>query len=112
VRGELFDHPVTVTDQTFSSAVLSSTYPVVVDCWAPWCGPCHMVSPILDQLASQYIGRIKVAKLNVDENPMTASHYSTQSIPMLLFFKEGKLVDRLVGARPKAEIERHVRALL
>jgi len=71
-----------------------------------------MVSPILDQLASQYIGRIKVAKLNVDENPMTASQFSTRSIPMLLFFKGGKLVDRLIGALPKAEIERHVRALL
>jgi len=71
-----------------------------------------MVAPILDQLASEYAGRIKIAKLNVDENPMTASQYSTQSIPTLLFFVGGKLVDRLVGALPKAEIERHVRALL
>lgn len=112
IRGELFDHPVPVTDHTFSSAVLSSPYPVVVDCWAPWCGPCHMVSPILDHLASEYVGRIKVAKLNVDENPMTASRYQTQSIPTILFFKGGNLVDRLVGALPKAEIEPHVRALL
>jgi thioredoxin 2 len=71
-----------------------------------------MVSPILDQLASQYVGRLKVAKLNVDENPMTAAQYFTRSIPMLLFFKEGKLVDKLIGALPKAEIERHVLALL
>jgi thioredoxin 2 len=71
-----------------------------------------MVAPILDQLASEYAGRVKIAKLNVDENHMIASRYSTQSIPTLLFFKEGKLVDRLVGALPKAEIERHVRALL
>jgi thioredoxin 2 len=71
-----------------------------------------MVSPILDHLASEYAGRIKITKLNVDENPMTASRYSTQSIPTLLFFNEGKLIDRLIGALPKAEIERHVRALL
>lgn len=71
-----------------------------------------MVAPILNQLASEYAGSIKVAKLNVDENPVTASHYFTQSIPTLLFFKQGKLVDRLVGALPKAEIERYVRALL
>jgi len=71
-----------------------------------------MVAPILDQLASEYAGRVKIAKLNVDENPMTASQYSTQSIPTMLFFKGGKLVDRLIGALPRAEIERHVVALL
>ncbi len=71
-----------------------------------------MVAPILDQLASKYAGRVKIAKLNVDENPMTASQYSTQSIPTMLFFKGGKLVDRLIGALPRAEIERHVVALL
>ena len=110
--GGVFDRPVLATDRTFSDVVLSSPHPVVVDCWAPWCGPCRMVAPILDQLASEYAGRIKIAKLNVDENHMTASQYSTQSIPTLLFFVGGKLVDRLVGALPKAEIERHVRALL
>jgi thioredoxin 2 len=110
--GDFFDRPVLVTDRTFSNVVLSSPYPVVVDCWAPWCGPCRMVAPILDQLAMEYAGRVKIAKLNVDENHMTASRYSTQSIPTLLFFKEGELVDRLVGVLPKAEIERHVRALL
>lgn len=109
---DFFDRPVLVTDSTFADVVLSSPNPVVVDCWAPWCGPCHMVAPILDQLASEYAGRVKIVKLNVDENPMTASQYSTQSIPTLLFIKGGKLVDRLVGALPKAEIERHVRALL
>jgi thioredoxin-like negative regulator of GroEL len=71
-----------------------------------------MVSPILDQLASEYAGRVKIVKLNVDENQMTAMRYSTQSIPTLLFFKGGKLVDRLIGARPKTDIEHHVRALL
>jgi thioredoxin 2 len=107
-----FDRPVAVTDGTFRQEVLSFPGPVVVDCWAPWCAPCHMVAPILDQLASEYATRVKIAKLNVDENPLTASQYSTQSIPTLLFFKDGKLVDRLVGALPKPEIERHVRALL
>jgi len=106
------DRPVPVTDGTFDDVVLSSPNPVVVDCWAPWCAPCHMVAPILDQLASEYAGRVKIAKLNVDENPMTASQYSTQSIPTMLFFKGGKLVDRLIGALPRAEIERHVVALL
>jgi thioredoxin 2 len=106
------DHPVAVTDGTFKEEVLSFPGPVVVDCWAPWCGPCHMVTPILDHLASEYAGRVKIVKLNVDDNQITASQYSTQSIPTLLFFKDGKLVDRLVGALPKAEIERHVRALL
>jgi thioredoxin-like negative regulator of GroEL len=71
-----------------------------------------MVSPILDQLASEYAGRVKIVKLNVDENQMTAMRYSTQSIPTLLFFKDGQLVDRLIGARPKPDIENHVRALL
>jgi thioredoxin 2 len=112
IAEDFFDHPVLATDRTFTDVVLSSPNPVVVDCWAPWCGPCRMVAPILDQLASEYAGRVKIAKLNVDENPMTASRYSTQSIPTLLLFKDGNLVDRLVGALPKAEIERHVRALL
>jgi len=106
------DHPVPATDGTFADVVLSSPIPVVVDCWAPWCAPCHMVAPILDQLASEYAGRVKIVKLNVDENPMTASQYSTQSIPTLLFFAGGKLVERLIGALPRAEIERHVLALL
>jgi thioredoxin 2 len=112
VTNGFFDRPVAVTDGTFREEVLSFPGAVVVDCWAPWCGPCHMVAPILDQLASEYATRVKIAKLNVDENPMTAAQYSTQSIPTLLFFKDGKLVDRLVGALPKPEIERHVRALL
>jgi thioredoxin 2 len=112
VLWDFHDHAVVVTDRTFTNEVLSNPYPVVVDCWAPWCGPCRMVSPILDQLASEYAGMVKIVKLNVDENQMTAMRYSTQSIPTLLFFKEGKLVDRLIGARPKADIEHHVRALL
>ena len=104
--------PVDVTDQTFNQEVLSHTGPVLVDCWAPWCGPCKMVAPVLDQLASEYEGRVKIAKLNVDENPMTASQFGIQSIPTMLFFKSGKQFDRLVGALPKQEIERHMGKML
>jgi thioredoxin len=83
-----------------------------VDCWAPWCGPCRMVAPIMDQLASEYAGRVKIAKLNTDENPLTASQYGIQSIPTLLFFKDGTLVNKLVGALPKSEIEKHLGGLI
>lgn len=104
--------PVNVTDQTFNIEVLSFSGPVLVDCWAPWCGPCRMVAPILDELASEYTGQIKIAKLNVDENPMTASQYGIQSIPTMLLFKNGQKVNQLVGAQPKQEIERHIRSIL
>ena len=105
-------HPVEVTDRTFRDEVLSFRGPVLVDCWAPWCGPCRMVGPVLDQLASEYAGRIKIAKLNVDENPMTSSQYAIQSIPTMLVFKNGQQVNRLVGALPKNEIKRHLLPLL
>lgn len=110
--GVVHDYPVTVKDITFSMEVLSYPGAVIVDCWAPWCGPCHMVSPILDQLASEYAGRVKIAKLNVDENPLTASQYSIRSIPTMLLFRDGKLVNSLVGALPKGEIEGHLRSIL
>jgi thioredoxin 2 len=105
-------HPVTVTDSSFSTDVLSYPGGVIVDCWAPWCGPCHMVSPILDQLASEYAGQVRIAKLNVDENPLTASQYAIRSIPTMLFFREGKLVKNLVGALPRRDIEAHLQAIL
>ena len=104
--------PVDVTDQTFSNEVLSFSGPVLVDCWAPWCGPCRMVAPVLEQLASEYAGRLKIAKLNVDENPVTASQYGIQGIPTMLLFKNGNHVNSLVGALPKPEIERHLGAIL
>lgn len=104
--------PVVVTDATFRREVLSSPGPVLLDCWAPWCGPCRMVAPILDQLASEYAGRIKIAKLNVDENPGTASRYGVHSIPTMIFFNKGKEVDKLVGALPKADIVRHLNTLI
>ncbi|MBW2110977.1 MAG: thioredoxin TrxC [Deltaproteobacteria bacterium] len=104
--------PVDITDQTFNREVLSFSGPVLVDCWAPWCGPCRMVGPILVQLASEYAGRLKIAKLNVDENPATASRYGIQSIPTMLLFKNGNHVNTLVGALPRDEIERQLRIIL
>jgi thioredoxin 2 len=106
------DRPVEVTDRTFHQEILAFAGPVVLDCWAPWCGPCRLVGPVIDQLAGEYAGRVKFAKLNTDENQQTAGQFSIQSIPTLLFFKGGKLVNRQVGALPKAEIERQIRSIL
>lgn len=98
--------PVMVTDRTFADEVIGSPLPVLLDCWAAWCAPCGAMSPILDDLAKAYAGRLKIAKLNVDQNPMTASRYSVMSLPMLLFFRDGKVVDSAAGALPRQEIER------
>lgn len=98
--------PLTVTDATFVRDVLGAvtSRPVLLDCWAEWCGPCRMIAPILDQLAAESGGRYQVAKLNIDDNPQTAARFGIQSIPTMLIFKEGKLVDRIVGAHPKHAI--------
>jgi thioredoxin 2 len=104
--------PVIITDQTFQSEVLNFSGTVLVDCWAPWCGPCKMVAPILDQLARSYAGQAKIAKLNVDQNPFTSSTYQVLSIPTMLFFKNGQLVQTLTGAHPQPEIERQLRAVM
>ena len=98
--------PQIVTDATFASDVVaaSSSRPVLVDAWAEWCGPCRMVAPVLDQLAAESAGRYKIAKLNVDENPRTAAQFNIRSIPTLLIFKNGKLVDQIIGAQPKPAI--------
>ncbi len=101
-----------VTDQTFAREVTQHAGPVLVDCWAPWCGPCRTVGPIMEQLAGEYAGRVKIAKLNTDQNQRIAGQFQIQSIPTLLFFKGGQLVNRQVGALPKNEIERLLRSLL
>lgn len=97
--------PVVITDQTFEQEVMQTQgRPVLVDCWAPWCGPCRIISPILDQLAAESQGRYRIAKLNVDENPQTSAHFRIASIPTLLIFKNGQLVDRIIGVQPKQAI--------
>jgi thioredoxin len=100
------DKPQIVTDQSFNSEVIaaSSSRPVLVDAWAEWCGPCRMIAPVLDQLAAESNGRYKVTKLNVDDNPLTSQRFAIRSIPTLLIFKNGQLVDQIVGVVPKQAI--------
>ena len=93
-----------VTDASFKEDVLDSEVPVLVDFWAPWCGPCRMVGPVVDEIAEQYEGQIKVVKLNTDENPNVASQYGIRSIPTLMIFKGGQRVDMVVGAVPKTTL--------
>ncbi|MEN3334850.1 MAG: thioredoxin 2, partial [Blastocatellia bacterium] len=97
-------HPVTVTDENFAGEVEASPLPVLLDLWAAWCGPCRVIAPVIEELATEVAGRIKVGKLNVDENPQTAARFGVRSIPTLLILKNGREADRLVGALPKQEI--------
>ena len=101
-----------VTDQNFEEEVIKSTLPVLVDLWAPWCGPCRMVAPVIDKLAESYNGRFKFCRLNVDENPRTAGSYHVMSIPTLLFIKDGKVMDTVIGAVPEQTLQPKIEALL
>jgi thioredoxin 2 len=104
--------PAAVTDASFADEVERSEIPVLVDMWAEWCGPCRYLAPIVDQIAHEMAGRVRVLKLNVDENPATASRFDIRGIPALLIFKNGREVDRIVGAQPKSAILRRLEALV
>ncbi len=104
--------PIVVTDSTFSAQVLQSPLPVLVDFWAPWCGPCRIISPLVEELGRQYIGRLRVAKVNTDENPLHASQLGIMGIPTLIFFKSGREVDRVVGVVPRATLAGRVERVL
>ena len=101
-----------LSDSSFQTEDLSSTKPVLVDFWAPWCGPCRMLAPMVDELSKEYDGKIKVGKLNTDDNAQVATRFRISAIPTLLFFKSGKVVDQLVGVHPKPEIKKRLDALL
>jgi len=103
--------PMTVTDATFAAEVERSPLPIVVDVWAAWCGPCRIIAPVIDELAASMAGRVRFAKLNLDDNPVTASRFGVRSIPTLLVFKDGHEVDRIVGVQPKTEIARRLERL-
>jgi len=101
--------PIVVTDTSFQQVLQDAgELPLLLDCWADWCGPCRVIAPVLDQLAAESAGRYIIGKLNVDENPATAGRFNIRSIPSLLIFKQGQLVDRLVGAQPKQAIAEHL----
>ena len=105
-------HPADTSDSTFETDVIGSDLPALVDFWAPWCGPCRMVAPIVEELAEEYEGKVKFVKLNTDENPQVAGKYGIRSIPTLLVFKGGKPVGQIVGFRPKSDLEKRLQEVL
>jgi thioredoxin 1 len=100
------------TDANFQKEVLEAEQPTIVDFWAPWCGPCRMITPVFEELSNQYAGKVKFVKVNVDENPKTPANYGVRGIPTLIMFKGGKAVDQLVGAVPKNQLESIVKKVL
>ena len=106
------DKITNVTDASFEADVLKSPQPVLIDFWATWCGPCRAIAPVVEQLANEYAGKVKVVKVNIDENPRTPTNYDVRSIPTLLMVKDGKVVGQLVGAYPKPKIEELVKKAL
>jgi thioredoxin 1 len=104
--------PRDVTDASFEQEVLKASKPVLVDFWAPWCGPCRMVAPVVEELAQEYDGKVEFVKLNTDENPNTAVKYGIRSIPTLLVFKEGQPVGQIIGFRPKGDLKQRLDAVV
>lgn len=106
------DKIMNVTDASFENDVLKSSEPVLIDFWATWCGPCRAIAPVVEQLAGEYAGKVKVAKVNIDENTKIPTQYDVRSIPTLLLFKEGKVVGQIVGAAPKPKMEELIKKAL
>ena len=96
---------IKITNKNFNEEVMEAEQPVLIDFWAPWCGPCRMVAPIIEQLATEYAGKVKVGKVNVDEEPELAQAFHVMSIPTIVLMKDGKVVKQTIGAKPKAELE-------
>jgi len=103
---------IEITDANFDNEVIKSSKPVMLDVWAPWCGPCRMLGPVVEELANEYSGKVKVGKLNTDDNSATASKYNVSAIPTILFFKGGKVMNQVVGVQSKADLKKHLDELI